>query len=164
MTNRNMTTKVLKIKKLRRSFPKNYAANYVTVGRRPNQEILAGYKERAKSLAFDEAFWDWVSPPRFKGVPPARYAVLQQIEKLEERFPLKLCFSIISTSFQKCLIFFNSEKTCFVVVHVDYVKGIFRRSLAYSNKERAVSAWNTSKVRWVEHSSFTNMKQDIVSF
>ena len=58
MANRTMAAKALKLKKMKRLFPKQYQANYIPVGRGPNMEVMAGYKERAKGLAFDQKFLD----------------------------------------------------------------------------------------------------------
>lgn len=150
MASRSNQAKLIKMKKARRLFPKSYASDYVSCGRQPNQEVINGYKERAKSLAFDEEFWDRTVPRRFHGVTPARRLVLEQIKRVQEVAPAMMCFTILENRYQRARVFFNSDRTCWILMHENFKSREVRTSMTYADKDRCVSAFHTDKIRWVE--------------
>lgn len=158
MANRNMAAKAAKARRQRRLFTKQYAASYVPVGRQPNQEIINGYKERAKSLAFDEEFWDNLGlVGHYNGITPARKAaldrrteIIRQIKRVEELAPALMCFTIVKSSVHRARVFFNSERTCFVLMYENYKEKTIRTSMTYLDKRRLVEDFQRDKLRWVE--------------
>lgn len=187
MANRSIQAKVLKMKKAKRLFPKSYSANVVSVGKGPNMNVLHEYKERAQSIAFDEVFWDRINPPRFKGITPAklevnkldvekipyrerdlnrardekREEVLRQIQRIEEYCPALMCFTILENRYQRARIFFNSERTCFILMHENYKTHQVRTSMSYGDKHRCAQAFYTDKMKWVEFGHCSRPPQKI---
>lgn len=149
MVNRTIQAKVLKMKKERRNRPK---LNPVKVSRAPNINVLKGYAERARGLAFDEeeverwivALW---GRPAFKGVSPGRHEVLKKLAELGEKELLGLSFTVVDNMFERCRCYFNSERTCAVLVHAK--DGKVRRSMEYGRVDRAIKAWVEGKVKWI---------------
>ena len=151
MANRTMAAKALKLKKMKRLFPKQYQANYIPVGRGPNMEVMAGYKERAKGLAFDQKFLDFLEMcSRFKGKPPGKVEAEAAIRRILEVVPQDMSFTLIRNVFQWARVFFNSEKTCFILLHENYKEGRVRTSMTYHSKDNIIRAWNMDRIRWVE--------------
>lgn len=151
MANRAIAAKTLKMKKQRRLFPKQYQANYIPVGRGPNQEVMAGYKERTRGLAFDQKYLDFLElHARFKGKSPGRVEVEAAIRRIEEFVPQQMYFTVIKNCVQWCRVYFNSQHTLYILLHENYKNGTVRTSMSYSDKDRIISAWNTDRIRWVE--------------
>ena len=153
MANRSMQAKTLKMKKARRSFPKSYSSDFIPVGRAPNRELMAGYKEHARGLAFDATYMEWLETKyqRFHGKTPERVycearAALQRIEELA---PAKMCFKLMENSALRTRCFFNAERTVWVIMEEDFRKGVVRTSMTYSCKDNIIYAWKREKLRWV---------------
>ena len=151
MVNRVIEAKVLKMKKERRRRPK---LNPVKKSFRPNKDVLSEYRERTRQLGVDEKeIDDWIKVlfgrPVFKGVPPERKAVLDLLSELREKEMEYLSFSLIQNEIQWCRCYFNSQRTCVILVHADFRTGKLRRSIEYGSIDRAVSRWKDYKVRWL---------------
>ena len=83
MANRAIEAKRLKMKRAKRLFPKSYSANYIPVGRGPNREVMAQYKESSRSLAHSAEYMEWLeSVTRFRGVPPGRVEAREAAERI----------------------------------------------------------------------------------
>lgn len=151
MANRSMQAKALKLKRARRLFPKSYSSNYIPVGMPPNREVMSGYKERARGLAFDAEYMYWLENQfqRFKCKPPGRVEVEAHIRRIEEHAPAKMCFKLMENSALRARCFFNSERTIWLIMEEDFKKGEVRTSMTYSSKDNVVYAWRKNKIRWV---------------
>lgn len=154
MANRAIQAKILKIKKQRRAWARPLM---VASGIRPNMDVVKGYKERAKGLAVSDAEVDELYRRLFKRDPwkgdgPARRAVLKILADMREQTPEFLFFTVVENTTRRCRVYFNSQKTCFFLVHEDFRNRILRRSLTFASKEAAIRKWHMDQVIWVEHS------------
>jgi hypothetical protein len=152
MANRTMQAKSLKLRRQRRAWAKPLARSNHTV---PNKGVLQDYKERAKGLGVNEAEVDdmirrYYKREPFSGTGPGRKEVITLLEELRHIVPAMLFFDIFPANcYQRCRCFFNSQKTCYILVHDDYKRGTVRRSIEYPSLERASSLWFREKVTWV---------------
>lgn len=130
----------------------------VKSGIRPNMDVIKGYKERAKGLALtdyevDALYRRLYKRDPWKGNGPARLAVLKILTQMADETPDFLFFSLLDNVFVRCRCYFNSQKTCFYLVHEDFRKRILRRSITYATKERITTLWNMDRITWVETAS-----------
>ena len=150
MTNRVMKQKATKARRQRRAWAKKYS---MPSGIVPNRGVLQEYKERACGLGISEFEVDEFILSfygrKFHGTPAGRVEVEELLKELKNRVPEMLFFSIIDNCLQKAVCYFNSQKTCFVLVHDDRRKKITRRSIEYGSKDRAMQVWNMDRVTWV---------------
>lgn len=160
MANRSMEAKRQKIKRMKRTFPKSYCSNYIPVGNGPNREVMGDYKERARGLAFDAEYLQWLEAnTRFKGKTPTRLEVEANIQvkahlqRIEDVAPTKMCFTLMNNSILRVRAFFNSERTLWVIMEENFRKGTIRTSMTYSSKDSIVHAWRKDKLRWVSFST-----------
>ena len=152
MANRTMQAKALKLKRQRRLFPKNYAADYIPCGAGPDKFLMREHKLRTKSLAFDDAYMKRLEErQRFKGVPAGRYEVLKRLKMLEETFGADYHFVNLRNDNQQLVqLFYNSERTAFAIVETDFENLVVRMSMKYMDKERCIATWKSNKLRWVQ--------------
>lgn len=170
MANRTMQAKALKLqlqlRKLPRHMPEDVPGKFtehsntpipsrlkaegVSTPRTPNRELIQGYKHRAKSLAMED------SVARFKGVTPARKLVIDKIAFIMEAVECVTedmnSFTLFSSSYHRARVFFNPQRTCWMLVHEDFRAGTIGRSMVYSDKVRLVDDFKSKKRRlvWVE--------------
>lgn len=157
MANRTMQQKTLKLKKARRVFPKRYSSDYVSVGMPPNKAVMSEYKERTKSLAFDEDYLRYLdAKTRFKGVSPGRVEARERALKLREEIPDLLFVVYLENVYQRVRIYFNSQKNVAIVEHFDKKRMIVRKSICYDSIEYARVKWEKGKCCWVEAVPFSN--------
>lgn len=151
MANRSMAAKAMKMKRARRTFPKSYCSDYIPVGMPANRLVMGEYKERARGLAFDSAYLQWLEDTaRFKGKTPCRVEVEAHIRRIESIAPAKMCFKLMENGTIRVRCFFNSEKTHWIIMEEDFKKGHVRTSMSYSSKDSIVYAWKKDTIRWVE--------------
>lgn len=154
MANRTMQAKTMKMKRMRRAWAKPYN---IPSDIRPNIEVLSDYQMRAKGLAFSDAEQEelyrmYFKRASFKGVSPPRKEVLDTLIKVREVSPAMLFFNVIDNCYQRARMYFNSQKSQWILVHEDYIRCNLRRSTIYRTKETLEIAWNTNRVIWVERS------------
>lgn len=181
MANRTMQAKALKLQRQLRRLPRHMPeevpgsftehsgtpiparlkAEGVSTPRTPNRELIQGYKHRAQSLsrdeAADEAMIKKTWKTSFKGVTPKRLEVQAKIdatiasvrEIVGEECP---CFTIFHSHHHRARVFYNAQKTQWMLIHEDYVKGFVQRSMVYSDKVRLIDDFKSKKRRlvWVE--------------
>lgn len=153
MSNRTMKQKALKLRKQRRAWAKPYGRpSGITV----NTAVLHEYQNRVHTLGIPEYEIDELIKKLYKrdaihGMTAGQKEVNDLLAELKRKVPEMLFFSILDTSYHKCICFFNSQKTCFVLFHTDIRKQITRRSIEYATKDRALHVWNTDKVTWVSY-------------
>lgn len=126
----------------RRAWSKQYQSR---APKPPNREAIRHYKDHAKGLA-DNQFVD--SPP-----PRITLAKKEQAE-LELWLPEGCDQRVLGPSgrdqLQESWIYSNSQKNCFVLVHVDRTTSIERRSTTYSSIDLLMMYWGGDAIRWVE--------------
>ncbi len=155
MGNRVMAAKRLKMARQRRAWSKDYQRRGYM---QPNREVIQEYKQRAKGLAvFDDAvdrlLSELVSPGKkeIKKDQRLREAVLQQAQ-LEAALPMDCTMRVRGPGPQharlESFLYFNSQKTKFVLVHRDLNEGIERVSQPYPTKEVILLCWEGDNVLW----------------
>lgn len=153
MANRSMKAKQLKMMKARAKLPKSYSSDYIPTGLPPNREVMSGYKERARGLAFDQQYMDWLENKfqRFHGKTPSRLVteVRRALLLIEEAAPSKTCFTLKENSVLRVRCFFNSDKTLWKIMEEDFRKRELRVSQSYSCKNNIVLAWRENRIRWM---------------
>lgn len=151
MANRAMQAKALKLKKQKRLFPKSYSADYIKCPGNLDRTLMAEAKQRAKGLAFDDKYMEYIEQKqRFKGVPWGRFEVLQQLQLLRTYLGDDLQYVVLKqTDTTKVQLFYNSERTTFLILEVSYVEAVARMSMKYMDRERCIQTWRQQKLRWV---------------
>lgn len=157
MTNRTIQQKVLKIRKARRKFPKRYSADYISVGMPPNTSVMQEYRDRTKSLAFDDDYLRYLdAKTKFKNVPPGRVEARERAMKLQEVLPAPLFIVYLDNVYQRVRIYFNSTKTVAIVEHFDKKRMVVRQSIQYDSIEYARTKWVQGRCCWVEEVPFSS--------
>ncbi len=154
MSNRTMQQKALKLRKQRRAMPKYLMKSGII----PNRGVLGEYKERAKGLGVSEDEINLLIQTLYKRDVPVmvsknREKVLELLRELKQRVPEMLFFSVVDTPYYNTLVFFNIQKTCFVMAESDLRKEITRRSIEYGSKDRIMQAYYSDKIVWISCTS-----------
>jgi hypothetical protein len=156
MANRNLQAKMLKLKKQRRALPKHYQHVFLREGKDkdprdyPRDDDPKDYKDSVRYRARARGISEELAETNFVGVPPARKQAIEMMKKVVA-LGNSTFFTIVSNSHHECRVFYNSERTVFMVVYVNYVKRTLQRSIEYSSKERVNALWESDKIRWVEY-------------
>lgn len=153
MANRVMAQKAAKAKRQRRLFPKRFSADYIPVGMPPNRLVMQEYKERTRSLAFDDKYLSWLETvTRFKNKPPGKLDVEKAWQRVRDAAPSLMCVTLThKNNHTKCVkMFFNSERTQFILYEENYVGRFVRASIRYQDGERCKARFLADQVRWVE--------------
>jgi len=151
MANSTMQAKAAKLRKQRRLFPKHLAASYVPVGRGPNKEVMSGYKERTRSLAFDKTYLDWLETvTRFHGKPPGKLEAEKAWERIRDAAPNLSCVTLVDNKVQNVKMFWNDARNQFILLEENYVGRFIRASIRYQDGERCKRRFLSGQVRWVE--------------
>lgn len=162
MANRAMAAKRIKMAKERRAWAKQFSRRGYM---QPNREIIKEYKNHAQGLGLDEQVIDQmviiiqkregVSNPHVPKMDgEGRKAALKRQAELEAVLPNGCDQRIVGPSGRDCLqeswIYFNSQRNCFVLVHVDLTTCTERRSTTYSSLELLMMCWQGDAVRWMK--------------
>ncbi len=179
MANRSMESKRMKLKKWRRSLPKSFEASYIPVGRGPNRDVMAQYKESSRGLAHSAEYLEWLeSVTRFKGVPPGRAEAQKRVEDLTKpnpRLPVKdhylsvalnefptawarikdVCPSLINiilenSRLRHVRLFYTERRDRCIILELSHIGRYMRASMVYTDVERAKSRFKSDQVRWIE--------------
>jgi hypothetical protein len=154
MANRTMQAKAMKHRRHKRLFPKHLLASYIPTGKPPDRFVIQEYKERTRSLAFDDAYIaDLEAKQQFHHVSYKRREVEAHIKRIKELTPSMFCITICDMPAIKAQLFYNSERTRFMVMESNHLVRQVRTSIVYSDKTRLIDAWKSETVRWVEFSS-----------
>lgn len=150
MANRTMQQKELKMRRQRRAWAKSLTRSG---GKQPNRDVIKMYKHHARGLE-DETFVDTVAD---LVAPFADKQKLKRQAELEAGMPPECTLRVLGPTgrdqLQESWIYFNSRKTCFVLVHMDLEQRIELRSTTYSSKELLVMCWEGGRVDWVDKKS-----------
>lgn len=151
MANRTMQQKSLKLKRQRRLFPKKLSADYVAVGSGPNRYVMSEYKERTRSLAFDQKYLDWLeTTSRFKNKPPGKVEAEKTWERIRDACPSLMNVTLVHTQAKCVKMFFNSFGDQYILYEENYIGRYIRASIRYQSRERLLDRFKTDSVRWVE--------------
>lgn len=151
MVNRTMQAKSLKMKRMKRLFPRRLSADYIPVGMPPNRLVMAQYKESAKSLAFDQKYMDWLETiARFRGKPPGKLEAEKAWERIKDACPNLMNVVLEASQVRNVKMFYNSERTQFILLEENYVGRFVRASIRYQDRDRCIARFKSSQVRWVE--------------
>ncbi len=158
MANRTMQAKGLKAKRQKRLFPRHLAADYIPTGKPPNMLVMRELKERSRSLAFDQEYIDYIVRRRdmdAKGqhISEGRRLVDAHIRRIQETAPSMTCVTICDTVMRKTLLFYNEERTRFIIYEANRLEKYVRTSMAYMDRQRCIDAWKSDNTRWVYFSS-----------
>lgn len=151
MGNRVMAAKARKERRQRRAWARKLS---IKSGIQPNREVLKQYKRTAAGLGLEEA------RTRFPNVAPGRKDISDRIEEILQHLNDPLFFDIFPENVhQRVRLFFNSQKTIFIIQHMNYKEGACRLSITYASSERAIQVWNTGKVIWKVKKAISSSSQ-----
>lgn len=151
MANRTMQAKSLKMKRMKRTFPRYMSADYIPTGAPPNRMVMSEYKERTKSLAFDQKYMDWLETiARFRGKPPGKLEAEKAWERIKDACPNLQCVSLEANKVHTVKMFWNQDRTNFILYEENYVGRYIRASIRYQDRDRCIARFKSNQVRWVE--------------
>ena len=128
--------------------PARLKAEGLVAPRQPNRELMQGYKHRAASLGRED------KPGKFTGIPPARKEVECAIERIKAEFDVYLSFTILDTRVHRARVFFNPQKTAFVLLYEKYYDDFaVLRSLPHCDKKELVDSFRSKCLTLVKHVS-----------
>jgi len=158
MANRTMQAKGLKMKRMKRLFPRYLSASYIPTGKPPNMLVMRELKERSRSLAFDEEYVDYLVKRKFmdmqgQHISEGRQLVAAHIKRIQETAPAMTCVTICDTIVRKTLLFYNEDRTRFIIYEANRLEKFVRTSMAYMDRQRCIDAWKSDNTRWVYFSS-----------
>ena len=147
MPARWMEAKKIKQRRERRAWSRPFT---VKSGIIPNRGVIQQYQATAKGLGLEEA------KTRFPNVAPGKHDINERIDEIiegfrvegQKRFDDPLFITVIDNTLQRCRVFFNSQKTCFILQHVSWKERVVRISISYANMDRAQQVWVQGKVTW----------------
>ncbi len=168
--------KIMKMKRAKRLFPKSYSADYIPVGRGPNQDVMSEYKERSRSLAFSPEYLAFLEVhARFHGKPPGKLEAEQAAARLakatgtpsyylsvalnefptawariKDVCPMLMNFVIEDTAMRHVRMFRNQMNNRFVLLELHHIGRYMRCSMVYQDRERCLDRFRSNTVRWLE--------------
>lgn len=158
MANRSMQAKALKLKRQKRLFPRYLGADYIPTGKPPNQMVMQELKERARGLAFDEEYADYLQVRKEmdrqgQHISEGRVLVAAHIQRIQNVAPALMNVVICNTKIQKTKLFYNEERNKFVLYEENALTKEIRTSMVYMDRARCIAHWRSDTVRWVYFSS-----------
>jgi hypothetical protein len=137
------------------AIPKRLLAEGVSAPRQPNRELMEGYKHRSKSLERDEhednllilLFYGRLS---FPGVSPSRKEVIEHIARIKAVSEELRSFDILCNRVHRARVFYNSQKTKFILSYENYKEGVIRTSMTYQFRQNLIDDFRKDKLVWVE--------------
>lgn len=115
----------------------------------PNRDVIKEYKHHARGLE-DREFVDRIASeiiPDFE-----RRKKLAEQARIEADLPDGCDHRVLGPTgkdnLQESWIYSNSQRNCFVLVHIDLEKEIERKSMAFPTLELLVMCWEGGAVRW----------------
>lgn len=152
MANRTMEAKRIKMRKERRAWAVPLQRSGM---KQPNRIVINEYKDRARGLMLPDDISDGIIQKHAHSMQ--RRAALQRQAERELQFDAQLRFKGPGpcNDYEESYVYFNSQQSCYFVVHRDKKLFIERRSITYSCKDILVMKWNMGKTTWVELRSFS---------
>jgi hypothetical protein len=158
MANRAMEAKRLKMKRHRRLAPVKYHAHYIPTGMPPNQLVMQELKERAKGLAFDDEYAEYLSvradmDRQGQHISEGRREVAAHIKRIQDVAPAMMNVVLMATKLKRVKMFYNEDRTRFILLEENLLTHSCQTSLAYMDRKRCIAAFRSDRVRWVRFSS-----------
>lgn len=139
---------VLKLQRQKRAWAKSLQRRGMM---QPNRDVIKNYKLHARGLE-DREFVDRVAAevlPDFK-----RRQKLYQQAKIEAGLPEGCDHRVLGPTgkdnLQESWIYSNSQRNCFVLVHIDWEQEIERKSMAFLSIDNLMMCWEAGAIKWVE--------------
>jgi len=153
-----MQAKTLKMKRHKRLFPRSLASDYIPTGKPPNMLVMRELKERSRSLAFDDEYIDYLVKRRLmdaqgQHISEGRRQISAHIQRIKDLAPALMNVALCNSSVQKTLLFYNEERTRFVIYEENHTTKIIQTSMTYMDRKRCIDAWQAGTIRWVRFSS-----------
>lgn len=139
MPARWMEGKLIKQRRMRRAWARPLS---VKSGIQPNRDVIQQYQRTAKGLGVEEA------RTRFPNVAPGRHDIQDRIDEILQQFEDPMFITLVDNLFQRCRLYFNSQKNVCVLQHVDWRSRVVRISISYPKLTRARHAFESDSVRW----------------
>lgn len=127
--------------------PVRLLAEGMVAPRQPTRELMEGYKHRAQSLALED------KPGRFVGVPPGRKEADLHIERIRSLCDDEQSFTILNTRVHRARVFYNPQRTVFVLYYEQFKEQRYRSSLPHASKFELVAKFQKNILQWVEYQS-----------
>lgn len=125
--------------------PVRLLAEGMVAPRQPTRELMEGYKHRAASLAKED------KPGRFVGVPPGRLDADEHIARIKLLCNDEMSFTILNTRVHRARVFYNPQKTVFVLYYENFKEQRIRSSLPHTNKIELIDKFKANCLQWVEY-------------
>lgn len=150
MVNKTMQAKEMKLRRQKRLFPKQYAADYIPTGKPPDRMVVNEYKQRAKGLAFDAKYLEYLEQrARFKGVPAGKFEVNQKLMEILTAAEKLNFVKLMQTPLFHTLMFYPSDKRFFMIYEENFKEQKVYCSMRYQFKANMIADWQANKIRWV---------------
>jgi hypothetical protein len=158
MANRVMAAKGLKLKRQRRLFPRYLSGDYVPTGKPPNQLVMREMKERARSLAFDDEYAEYLALRKYmdrqgQHLHPGRLEVQAHLDRIQNTMPALMCVTLCDSLIKKVKLFYNEERNRFLILEASAIDKMIQTSMVYMDRGRCLAAWKAGTIRWVHFSS-----------
>lgn len=177
MANRSMQQKQLKLKRMKRLFPKSYSADYIHVGSRPGpaHELVTQRKDSVRSLAFDAKYGEYLAEAKFKNVPPGRVEAREAAlristaegklnhylsvalnempatwARLKDICPLLMNVVLEDSGIRHVRMFWNASRDKYILLELHHIGRYMRASMVYQDDKRLKERFKSEQVRWVE--------------
>lgn len=186
MANRTMKAKADKAQRQKRLFPRSYSADYIPVGRGPNRDVMAMYKESSRSLAFGPEYLAWLETvTRYRGKPPGKVEAEQAIERLrnaktnpshylsvvlnempatwariKDVCPTLMNVVLEDSPLRHARMFWNQKRDRFILLELHHIGRYMRSSMVYQDGDRCKARFISDTVRWVEFVSSSPPKPE----
>jgi hypothetical protein len=128
-----------------RPIPKAYSAESVSAPRQPNAELMKGYQHRAASLAREP------KGPINLTQEASRYEVLCHLKRMKEFEADHLSFTLLNTRVHRARVFFNPQKTVYILLYENYKEGTVKSSFPHADKKELVDRFRCRQLLWVEY-------------
>jgi hypothetical protein len=108
---------------------------------------MQGYKHRAASLCREE------SVPVNLSEGSSRLEVLKMIKRLKDDYDAYLSFTILDTRVHRARVYFNPERTAYILLYEMHKTGEVLRSLPHCDKKELVDNFRRDNLVFVRHVS-----------
>lgn len=156
MGNRSMDAKRIKYIRQSKARPRYLRPDYGKInGKKPinnayrvpkELEALFAYNDRAKSSSLEEYFN--IKFPSHNQISDDRDAALRDSRKEAKERILQV--EVVSGRLRKVTLFHNTTDTCFYFVEYLTTLQLWRQSITYATRDRALAVFTASALKWKE--------------
>ena len=119
----------------------------VSTGRGPNQERMQSYYQRVSAKSYSSEL------PPTKGMTEPMKELQDAVARLRGAVPAGNRIMLVDNRHGMLMLCFGSEKYQWFFIDVDYKTKVFRRSCDYSKKQTALDRLKNKRIIWVERIS-----------